>query len=1269
MKNFSATFATSQNGDRPSAPSAEAKLKEQMAQLHSHEARYQRLVTDLQIGILIQLSNSEIVMSNPKALELLGLSEDQLLGKSSLDPDWNVIYPNGSPFPGPNHPVPQAIATGKPVRNVVMGVYRPKSKDRVWLLVNAAPQFNADGSMLQVVCTFSDLPERPMLRFAQNETAEAMRVAEVLREKHDFTQAVLNSVEAEIVVISKDGTILAVNEPWQRFAATNRLSSGDLPHHVDLGANYLEVCRANCEADSNETTEALNGIQAVLEGRTPSFSLEYPCHSPHEQRWFLMHVTALGGVTCGGVVISHTNITQRKVAEFAQAAKELELAEAQHVAHMGSWYWDVTRDEVVVSDELLKIVGLQQIPQFNDQCGTLYSPATWHVLNEAVQLAIKSGVGYNLELPAIKGDGTAIWINTRCNPIIDADGQVIALRGTVQDITERKQIAAKLKLHEQRLQLALDATSDGLWDWDLSTGAVYRSPRYHELIGIPPEDDTHDFDFFKRTVHPQDWAHVFQNIQAHRSGLSPGIAFEYRLATAGNKPVWLRVKGKVVSRDSSGKPLRMAGMLSDITEQKVMHLALQEREQQLARFIEGSDQGYWDLNVQTRAFHVSAREEEMLGYTPGEMNVAMEHWAEHIHPDDYGLVMESIAQHIEGKSASSEMEIRLRTKHGGWRWIFSRGRIVTWDEHGQPLMMSGTHTDITERKNSELALREAATVFTSSYEGIMVVSPELRITKVNPAFTRITGYTAEEAVGQTPQMLSSGKHDARFYRQMWDTIKSESFWSGEIWDRRKNGELYAALLSITAVRQAQGGIQHYVGVFSDISKFKAHEEELDRVAHYDPLTGSPNRRLLKDRFELAIHRATRTGRSLAVCFLDIDGFKAINDLYGTQVGDQLLVAVNDQLQRVLRADDTLARLGGDEFVLLLSEIASPEECVQILERLLQAVRSPVTVNGISLAVTGSVGVSLYPDDQADPDTLLRHADQAMYQAKEAGKNRYRLFDPENDRKAQAHRQYLQVLRQAFLNDEFELFYQPKVDLSSGAVVGAEALIRWRCPVKGLISPAEFLPHIYGSDLETPLGEWVIQTALAQAAVWHRMGMKLCVSANISAHHLLQPGFQAQLAKALAGQADFPSYCFELEVLETAAIADMELAVSILSRCRELGVHFALDDFGTGYSSLTYLRKLPIDTLKIDQSFVLGMLDDTDDRGIVESVIRLGETFKRHIIAEGVETMAHASELLRMGCHLAQGYGIARPMPSAHFFEWSQAWEKEAKWQAGGRHPH
>jgi diguanylate cyclase (GGDEF)-like protein/PAS domain S-box-containing protein len=657
----------------------------------------------------------------------------------------------------------------------------------------------------------------------------------------------------------------------------------------------------------------------------------------------------------------------------------------------------------------------------------------------------------------------------------------------------------------------------------------------------------------------------------------------------------------------------------------------------------------------------------MLGFAPGELDASPARWEELVHPEDLPGVMESISRHLRGETTSHVAEIRARTKSGNWRWILTRGKVVEFDAMGQPLMMSGTHTDITERRALEQSQREALTVFTNSYEGIMVVGTDRRIIRVNPAFTRITGYSSEDVMGQSPGILASGRQNPRFYQDMWQSIEDTGFWTGEIWNRRKNGEVYAQILSISKVNDSQGVLQHYVGLFSDISQIKAHEEELDRVAHYDPLTGTPNRRLLGDRLAQAIARAARSDLSLAVCYLDLDGFKAINDRFGHVAGDKLLVGVAESLKHVLRTEDTLARLGGDEFVLLLTDIQSPEECSLILERILLAANVPLNIDENTIRVSASVGVTLYPQDSSDADTLMRHADQAMYLAKEAGKNRFHLFDPASDRKAQQHRDFVERLTLALATDEFCLHYQPKIDLVSGEVQGVEALIRWQHPDKGLLSPAVFLPHVQGTRLERPLGVWVMQSALRQMQIWLAQGHAVNVSINVSATHLLCGNFIDDLQSVLAAHPQVKPACLELEVLESTAMDDITVAAAVLERCRALGVKLALDDFGTGYSSLTYLRKLPFDCLKIDQSFVRDMLKDAEDLGIVEGVIRLATAFHRGVIAEGVETREHGAELLRLGCRQAQGYGIARPMPPEHFVDWMTTWAAKAPWLAIQNH--
>lgn len=567
-----------------------------------------------------------------------------------------------------------------------------------------------------------------------------------------------------------------------------------------------------------------------------------------------------------------------------------------------------------------------------------------------------------------------------------------------------------------------------------------------------------------------------------------------------------------------------------------------------------------------------------------------------------------------------------------------------------------------ERSRTEAQQQLAASVFANSYEGIMITNPENQIVDVNPAFSRITGFTRDEMIGQSPNLLKSGRQDQSYYSEMWNSLKNEGFWRGEIWNRRKTGELYAEILAIAIVYDESRQIRNYVAVFSDISQIKVHEEELDRIAYYDPLTNLPNRRLLSDRLNQSISQAQRYKKLLAVCFLDLDGFKPINDTYGHSAGDKLLVEISNRLQTTLRNGDTLSRLGGDEFVFLMSNFESPQECVLVLKRALSVISAPVMINDFSVTVSASIGVALYPLDNVDGDTLLRHADHAMYRAKQEGKNCYHIFDPKQDQEIKDRQDYLQHLLDALHDNEFVLYYQPKVDLLNGELIGAEALIRWQHPEQGLLPPAAFLDKFNDTFREIELGEWVIQTALKQLENWQNKGLNLIVSVNISANHLLQANFTERLNALLNQYPSIKPHYLELEVLETAALDDMNQAVEVMTQCKALGVHFALDDFGTGYSSLSYFRRLPVDSLKIDQGFVRDMLVDSEDLTIVESVIRLAEAFNRAVIAEGVETLAHAERLVQLGCTFGQGYGIARPMPADKLIGWLAEWNEQSVWQ-------
>ncbi|PKG96182.1 EAL domain-containing protein [Paraglaciecola sp. MB-3u-78] len=440
--------------------------------------------------------------------------------------------------------------------------------------------------------------------------------------------------------------------------------------------------------------------------------------------------------------------------------------------------------------------------------------------------------------------------------------------------------------------------------------------------------------------------------------------------------------------------------------------------------------------------------------------------------------------------------------------------------------------------------------------------------------------------------------------------------------------------------------------------------DLKLVAHYDLLTNLPNRVLLAERLSQAVNHCQRRNQSLAVAFMDLDGFKAVNDRHGHNVGDELLVEVAQRMKEALREGDTLARIGGDEFIAVIVDLENIEDSEPVLKRLLKAAAAPVNLGDAALQVTASIGVSVYSqEDHVGADILMRHADQAMYVAKQAGKNRYHFFDAAQDNASKTHGQSIGDIRSALDRREFLLHYQPKVNMHTGEVIGAEALIRWQHPVRGLVPPLEFLPAIEGHAVSLELGEWVINTALSQINQWRSIGVNLAISVNISAYQLQQVNFTTRLADLLAAHPGVPPHCLEFEILETSALHDISQVSATMNACHELGVRFALDDFGTGYSSLTYLKRLPAYLIKIDQSFVRDMLEDADDLAIVEGVVGLAKAFRRDVIAEGVETIEHGVALLKLGCELAQGYGIARPMPSGDIPEWISSWKADDSWQA------
>ncbi len=550
------------------------------------------------------------------------------------------------------------------------------------------------------------------------------------------------------------------------------------------------------------------------------------------------------------------------------------------------------------------------------------------------------------------------------------------------------------------------------------------------------------------------------------------------------------------------------------------------------------------------------------------------------------------------------------------------------------------------------ALSQAATVFASTRDGVVITDLQPRIVAINRAYADITGYGEAEVLGNNPSMLQSGRHDPAFYQSLWQSLLETGHWQGEIWNRRKNGEIYPQWLSISVVRDEWGDPRNYVGVFTDMSQIKDSEARLEHLAHFDPLTDLPNRLLVQSRLQNAIDRAARHGYRLAALYLDLDHFKNVNDSLGHPVGDELLVQLASRLGERLREEDTLARLGGDEFLLLMEFVSQPEHVAAVAQSLIDLLRQPFQLeSGHKVFIGLSIGISLYPDDAQNVTELVQHADAAMHLAKQQGRNTYR-FHTEALTRAASERLALETrLHQALERNEFLLHYQPLIDAASERVLGVEALLRWQPAGEDLIPPARFIPVAEETSLIVPLGAWVLRQACTQAQAWRQAGLVLeTLAVNLSARQF-QAANLLETVRACLAASGLPPACLELELTESMLMEDAERAIFTLAALKDLGVRLAIDDFGTGYSSLAYLKRFPIDKLKIDQSFVRGLAESADDREIAATIIAMARNLRLTALAEGVETTEQRDILARLGCEAYQGYLYSRPLPAEALAEW------------------
>jgi len=830
------------------------------------------------------------------------------------------------------------------------------------------------------------------------------------------------------------------------------------------------------------------------------------------------------------------------------------------------------------------------------------------------------------------------WRRTRAIPV-GPDRLLVVFR----DVTAEHEALSQRDEANERHRLLTETMTDGLWDWDVAARTLYLSPSWKAHLGYAPDELPNAFATFQDLLHPDDRDRVLYELEASHTTRWPHWESEFRLRHRDGHHTWVLARGSVV-RDDDGRARRMLGVHIDIDARKRAEAerdAALEEHHLLARVMSTTEDlmsfvdrdyvyrvvndAYLELHQLQHDDIVGKPVREVMGGTTFDLVVK---------PELDRCFAGEVVRYQATFTYAGDDRRRMDVQYTPYVAIDGEvgGAVVT-------------ARDISDLYAATQRLRQDAAVFRSTTNGVVITDLEGTILDVNDAFTKVTGYAHAEAVGHNPRLLKSDRHDTGFYEAMFREIARSGSWTGEVWNRRKNGEEYPESLTISVVRSEDGTPTGYVGVFSDITETKVTAQRLEHLATHDPLTRLPNRRLLHERLSQAVRLARRDGHGLAVAFLDLDAFKLINDGLGHRMGDRLLQVVAERLRSIARASDTIARQSGDEFIGVFQYIDTPTQASRVVQRLMTVFRQPVDLGGTQVHPTCSVGLSLFPADGDNADELLRNADAAMYAAKDAGRNTWAFYDRGMTARAREDMLLASALRRAVRDGGLSLAYQPMIDLRSGLPDGVEALARWEQPAIGPVPPDRFIPVAEQSGLMVELGTWVVDEACRQLAAWRRAGQPVPrMSINISAHQLAAPDFVDQLYDTLA-RHKIPAPCVQLELTETTMMTRLDEHVARLEALHDMGISLAIDDFGTGYSSIAYLKQLPIDVLKIDRSFVRDIHADPDDRAIVEAIVEMAHALELKVVAEGVESQEHLDFLRRVGCDVIQGYLTGRPVPA------------------------